>query len=219
MTAALRGEWRVLGRADDALLLRPLDDVEVPDAPVRGTVRVGADGYDDAVQAVVDDVRPGYRVEATLYPGRAGNPGRFVAVRVRDDQRLTGGRTDRVPSVAEDLWAAVADADEPTAATQALETPDGHAELLVGPRGADGRGWLAFRFGDGLEGVFESFEHGPGRPAEVIALDVVDRPYYVAFAFAAADGETARELRERVSGAEGPVTVPYEEFVAGRLGG
>jgi hypothetical protein len=221
VTGALRAEWRVLGRspAGTELLLGPLDDVAVPESPVPDTVRVGADGYDDAVQRVVDDLRPGNLVEAALYPGRAGNAGRLVEVRLRSDQRLSGGRTRRVPSVAATLWTEVADAPEPTAATQALDTPDGHAEVLVAPRGEDGAGWLAFRFGEGLEGMLQSFEHGPGRPAEVIALDVVDRPYYVAFAFERADGATARELRERVSGEDGPVTVSYEEFVEGGVSG
>jgi hypothetical protein len=216
--SALRGEWRVLGRADDALLLRPLDDQHVPPSALPGTLRVGTDGYDGVLQSVVDDTRPGARVSATLYPGRAGNPGRLVDLRVLDDARLTSGRVRSVPRVAADLWTHVADADEPTAATQALDTPDGHAEVLVGPSG-DGDGWLAFRFGEELEDVFASFEHAPGRPAEVIALDVVDQPYYVAFAFERADGKTAREIRERVMGEDGPVTVSYEEFVNGGVSG
>lgn len=219
MTGALRGEWRVLGRSPTGveLLLRPLSDVTVPATGYRGTLRVGTDGYGDAVQSVVDDLRPGNRIEAALYPGREGNAGRLVEVRLLDDQRLSGGQTRRVPSVAADLWAEVADADEPTAATQALDTPDGHAELLVGPKG-DGVGWLSFRFGDGLEAVFESFEHAPGRPAEVVALDVADQPYYVAFAFERADGRTAQELLDQVT-EDGPVTVSYEEFLNGQVSG
>ena len=216
--SALRGEWRVLGRADDALLLRALDGQPVPNASLPGTLRVATDGYDDALRAVVDETRSGARVRAALYPGRIGNLGRLVELRILDDTRLTSGRVRSVPRVAADLWPHVADADEPTVATQALDTPDGHAEVLVGPSG-DGDGWLAFRFGEGIEGAFASFEHAPGRPAEVIALDVVDRPYYVAFAFERAEGATARELRERVMAEDGAVAASYDEFVEGGVSG
>lgn len=221
MTAALRDEWRVLGRspAGAELLLRPLGDTPVPNAGLPGTLRVGTDGYGDGVQSVVDELQPGNRIGAALYPGHDGNAGRLVEVRRLADQRLSGGQTRRVPSVAADLWAKVADAEDPTAATQALDTPDGHAEVRVGPRGENGVGWLAFRFGEGLEDAFESFEHAPGHPAEVVALDVADQPYYVAFAFERADGKTARELRERAMAEDGAVAVSYEEFVEGRVSG
>lgn len=218
MTGSLRGEWRVLGRADDALLLRALDDQDIPDAPLPGTLQVGTDGYDNSLRAVLGDARPGARVEATLYPGCGGNPGRLVDLRIRDETRLTAGRVRSVPRVAADLWPVVADAGEPTAATQALDTPDGHAEVLVGPSG-DGDSWIAFRFGEGIEDMFESFEHAPGRPAEVIALDVVDQPYYVAFAFEVADGQTARELLEHAMREDGPTMLSVEEFVNGEVSG
>ena len=195
MTAVVGGEWRVVGRSDDRgeLLVRSCG------GDTMHFVRVGTEQYGGDLQRTVDELRPGARIDATVYPDQSDRPGRFVAVDPIDQVPLSTGRVRRVPALAAPLWSRAKSraGGEPVAASEPLETPDGYAELHVVERAAAEGGWLAFQFGGGLESLLDSFDHADGEPGEVVALDPVDRPYFVVFTFASDRTETAAQLRER----------------------
>jgi hypothetical protein len=206
MTATQRGEWRVVGRADDgtAVLLKPLFDAVLPE-----TVRVGdcavvsAVGYGGALEETVEQLRPGYLVSGAVYPGRSG---RFVEAEIVDRMRLRIGHdVESVPGVAVDLWTrAVAEqaSDDAVAASLPLDVAGSHAELNVvqstSVRPDDV--WWAFVGGDGGEALYGSFEFADGRPAETVAGNPRDRPFFYVMTFEDLDTRPARQLRESFSG-------------------
>jgi hypothetical protein len=205
MTAAQRGEWRVVGESDDgrSLLLKPLFDADLP-----SSVRVGdcavvtTDGYGGHLQGTVDELRPGYLLYGAVYPGRTG---RFVEADVADRMRLwVGHEVDSAPSIAVDLWdraLAEHESGELVAATYPFEVGDSHAELSVlqSTNARPDDVWWAFVGGDGGDPVYGRFEFADGRPAEAVAGNPRDRPFFYVMTFERADSRPAEQLRESFS--------------------
>ncbi|MFD2373094.1 hypothetical protein [Haloarchaeobius iranensis] len=196
----LTGEWRVLGTRSDGrtMLVHPLFETEIPAAVRVGeAVAVSTTNYGGELQPVVDELEPGNRVEAGVYPG---TPGRFTTVERTDDQRLVlGFRPTRTPDFVVSLWnEAIAGhaGDGPVAASRSLSTPEGTAEVYVAQsvtRGEDDL-WWAFVGGSVEESFFDSFDTAPGRPAEFVAGNPAGVPYFWVVKFSERDTQTRRQL-------------------------
>lgn len=218
MVRQLRGRWRVIGRSRDGdeLLLRPVSPTtEVPASHgLDGCLAVSTRQYGGDLGATVAALSVGNVVDAGLYPGR---PGRFVDLTVTDETTLTlVHRTDRVPSVALDLWtetvAAAGDdhdeSDGPLGASMPVETSDGDGEVhvLQSTLAREDDVWWSFVAGRGSDGLFDGFEHLAGRPRDVVAANPDDRPFFYVFAFAADDSRAAADLRRQLGVGEGADT-------------
>jgi hypothetical protein len=231
----LRGQWRVIGRSSDGdeLLLRPVSaTTEVPTSyGLDGCLAVSTRQYGGDLGTTVAGLSVGNVVDAGLFPGR---PGRFVDLTVTDETTLTlVHRTDRVPSVALDLWTETVEAagddrdesDAPLGASMPVETSDGDGEVhvLQSTLRRENDVWWSFVAGRGADGLFDGFEHLEGRPRDVVAANPDDRPCFYAFAFAAADSRAAADLRRRLGvddGADTDVSLSTirEQFADGAPG-
>ncbi|WP_256298620.1 hypothetical protein [Haloarchaeobius salinus] len=222
----LTGEWRVLGTRSDGrtMLVHPLFETDIPAAVRVGeAVAVSTGNYGGEMQDVVDELEPGNRVQAGVYPG---TPGRFTTVERTDDQRLVVGfRPTRTPDFAATLWneaAAGHTGDGPIAASRSLAIPEGIAEVYVAQSTARSEDdlWWAFVGGGGDESFFESFDTAPGRPAEFVAGNPQGSPYFWVVKFAAHDTETARQLATAAGLVGGDVDIDAElTELADGLGG
>ncbi|WP_257298976.1 hypothetical protein [Haloarchaeobius sp. FL176] len=194
------GEWRVLGTRSDGrtMLVHPLFETEIPAAVRVGeAVAVSTTNYGGELQGVVDELDPGNRVRAGVYPG---TPGRFTTVERTDDQRLVlGFRPTRTPDFVVSLWneaAAGHAGDGPVAASRSLSIPEGTAEVYVAQSAARDEDdlWWAFVGGSVEESFFDSFDTAPGRPAEFVAGNPANVPYFWVVKFSEHDTQTARQL-------------------------
>ena len=202
-----RGTWRVVGRSDarGELLVRPTgEDADVPsDVGVGHTLTVSSREYGGDLQHVVDAVEPGNLLKAGLYPGQ---PGRFVDLDVVDPLRLvlvTG--VDRSPDFAVDLWKrAVADEewDGPVVASMPLDVAEATAEVQVvqSTQHQEDDLWWSFVGGDLGDDVYGSFVHSDGSPAEVVAVNPTNQPFFYVMKFGAVDTAAATELVDTLSG-------------------
>ncbi|WP_435360854.1 hypothetical protein [Haloarchaeobius sp. DFWS5] len=200
MTKVLTGDWRVLGihRGGRSLLLKPLDGQEIPDEFRLGAAtRVGRANYGGDVQRTIDELVPGNRITAGVYPGE---PGRFTTVDLVDDQRLVvADSVTATPRFVQDLWAEADssyDGDGPLALTRSLDVPDTVAEVYVAASTAvsDDDLWWAFVGGEVDESLFEGFDHAEGRPAEFLAANPDGTPYFWVVKFGDRDTDAALSL-------------------------
>ena len=219
----LTGEWRVLGTRSDGrtMLVHPLFETEIP-ASVRvgEAVAVSTSNYGGEMQDVVDELEPGNRVQAGVYPG---TPGRFTTVERTDDQRLVlGFQPTRTPDFVVTLWnEAVAGhtGDGPIAASRSLSISEGVAEVYVAQSTArsDDDLWWAFVGGGSEESFFESFDTAPGRPAEFVAGNPAG-PYFWVVKLAEHDTGTAGQLATAAGLVGGDIDAELAELADG-LGG
>jgi hypothetical protein len=234
----LTGEWRVLGTRSDGrtMLVHPLFETEIPAAARVGeAVAVSTTNYGGEMQDVVDELEPGNRVQAGVYPG---TPGRFTTVERTDDQRLVlGFRPTRTPDFVVNLWNEAAGGhtgEAPVAASRSLSIAECVAEVYVAQStarsGSSGGGdpstdgdddlWWAFVGGSVDESFFESFDTATGRPAEFGAGNPAGVPYFWVVKFAEHDTETARQLATAAGLVGGDVDIDAElAELADGLGG
>ncbi|WP_435317624.1 hypothetical protein [Haloarchaeobius sp. TZWSO28] len=225
MTKMLKGEWRVLGfRADEEkLLLHPLFEIEDPGKHwVGAAMPIGTMNYGGELQERIDDLEPGNRVYAGVYPG---NPGRFAELELLDDQRLLiGFESETVPTFVHDVWLqAVAnhDGSGPVAATRALDVPGTIAELYVASATQDRPNdlWWVFVGGGGDDEFFDSFEWYEGTPAEFVAANPASTPYFWVVKFGERDTEVATNLAKQTGITRDPEAGLEEELEKHDLGG